>query len=110
MKNIYKTVIEIPQKLIINLARDRSPYIDQSQSLNLYFATGDYDLITKAHFYGWSRGLKTGSYYIRTKPAITSASFTLETKKEENESESPSKNKEATIEHEDEEVCVACSS
>jgi ribonucleotide reductase alpha subunit len=80
IRNIYKTVWEIPQQVLIAHSIARAPYIDQSQSLNLYFADKEpADKITKAHFYGWSNGLKTGSYYIRTKPATDSASFTLET-------------------------------
>jgi len=107
LKDIYKTVWEIKQRVLIDHSVARGMYIDQSQSLNLYFANGDYDLITKAHFYGWSKGLKTGSYYIRTKPAINSASFTLV--KEDETEKSPSKNKES-IESTEEEICVVCSS
>jgi len=107
LKGVYKTVWEIQQKVLIDHAVARAPYIDQSQSLNLYFATGDSDKITKAHFYGWNKGLKTGSYYIRTKPAVNSASFTL-TKEEEPE-KSPSKKKDNIVELTTEE-CTSCGS
>ena len=82
IKEIYKTVWEIKQSILIKHSITRGIYVDQSQSLNLYFASGDAELITKAHFYGWSGGLKTGSYYIRTKPAADAASFTKEEKEE----------------------------
>jgi ribonucleoside-diphosphate reductase alpha chain len=82
LKDVYKTVWELQQKVLIDHSIARAPYVDQSQSLNLYFADGNQDKITKAHFYGWSRGLKTGSYYIRTKPAINAASFTMDSKEE----------------------------
>lgn len=88
LKNVYKTVWELQQKVLIDHAVARGPYVDQSQSLNLYFADGNQDKITKAHFYGWSKGLKTGSYYIRTKPANNPASFTLT---REEEAEKPEK-------------------
>jgi ribonucleoside-diphosphate reductase alpha chain len=79
LKDIYKTVWEIKQKNLIDHSIARAQYVDQSQSLNLYFGDGDLkDLLTKAHFYGWKRGLKTGSYYIRSKPAVNAASFTIE--------------------------------
>lgn len=78
LRDIYKTVWELPQKSLVDHSLARAPYVDQSQSLNLYFPDGDAKKITNAHFYGWKRGLKTGSYYIRSKPAANSASFTLE--------------------------------
>jgi ribonucleoside-diphosphate reductase alpha chain len=76
IKNIYKTVWEIKQKVLIDHSIARAIYVDQSQSLNLYFEDANYDVISKAHFYGWTHGLKTGSYYIRSQPAIRSAAFT----------------------------------
>ena len=70
IRDNYKTAYEIKQKAIIDLAADRAPYICQSQSMNLFFENVSYLALSSAHFYGWGRGLKTGSYYIRTKPAI----------------------------------------
>jgi ribonucleotide reductase alpha subunit len=70
IRDKYKTAYEIKQKVIIDLAADRAPYICQSQSMNLFFENANYLTLSSAHFYGWSRGLKTGSYYIRTKSAI----------------------------------------
>jgi len=70
IKEIHKTVWEIKQKAIIDHALKRGPYVDQSQSMNLYFATSDKLKIRSALFYGWSNGIKTGTYYLRTRPAI----------------------------------------
>jgi ribonucleotide reductase alpha subunit len=76
LHDLYKTVWELKQKSLIDHSAARGIYIDQSQSLNLYFAEANHDQITKAHFYGHKKGLKTGSYYIRSKPAVNSISFT----------------------------------
>ncbi len=115
LKNIYKTVWEIQQKVLIDHSVARGPYIDQSQSLNLYFSEGNPDKITKAHFYGWSKGLKTGSYYIRTKPAINASSFTLEKNEEQstNHQTSPPKKLPMTDAITDaitDEACTSCGS
>ena len=60
IKDLYKTVWEIPQKSLIELAIQRGPYICQSQSLNLYMPDPNYSKMTSMHFYGWKNGLKTG--------------------------------------------------
>jgi ribonucleotide reductase alpha subunit len=60
IKMLYKTVWEIPQRVMINLAIGRSPYICQSQSLNLYMGEPNFSKMTSMHFYGWKNGLKTG--------------------------------------------------
>ena len=70
LKAIYKTVWEISQKVIINMAAERGAFIDQSQSLNIFIAEPTYAKITSMHFYGWKKGLKTGMYYLRTKAAV----------------------------------------
>ena len=77
MKKIYKTVWEISQKQVINLAIGRGRYIDQSQSLNIHLADANYGKLTSMHFYSWKNGLKTGMYYLRTKPAVDAIKFTL---------------------------------
>jgi ribonucleotide reductase alpha subunit len=69
----YRTVWEIPQKEIINLASDRAPFIDQSQSMNLYMSNPSVSKLTSAIFYGWKKGLKTLNYYLRTKAISTGA-------------------------------------
>jgi ribonucleoside-diphosphate reductase alpha chain len=71
LKEIYKTAWEMSQKVIIDHAAIRSPFICQSQSMNLFVQDANFAKLSSAHFYGWSKGLKTGSYYIRTKAATT---------------------------------------
>ena len=79
-KDIYKTTWEIKQKVLIDLAADRGVYIDQSQSLNIHMEVPTLEKLHKCHFYSWKSGLKTGSYYIRGKPAMNSQSFTIDPK------------------------------
>jgi len=69
----YKTIWEISQKELINMAADRAPFIDQSQSMNIYMGNPTLSKITSAHFHGWEKGLKTLSYYVRTKAISTGA-------------------------------------
>jgi len=77
IKAIYKTVWEISQKTIINMATRRSPFIDQSQSLNIHLQGANLAKMSTMHFYSWKMGLKTGMYYLRTKPAVDAIKFTL---------------------------------
>jgi ribonucleoside-diphosphate reductase alpha chain len=78
IKNIYKTVWEISQKVLIDLAADRGIYICQSQSLNLFIKQPSFQQLTKMHFYSWNKGLKTGIYYLRTQPKTKTQQFTVE--------------------------------
>ncbi|KAJ2507430.1 ribonucleotide-diphosphate reductase subunit rnr1, partial [Coemansia sp. RSA 2049] len=78
LKRLYKTVYEIKQKVIIDMAADRGAFIDQSQSLNIHMDGPNYQKLTSMHFYGWKRGLKTGMYYLRTKPATDAIKFTVD--------------------------------
>lgn len=78
IKELYKTVWEIKQKALIDMAADRGPYICQSQSLNLFVESPTFAKLTSMHFYGWKRGLKTGMYYLRTKAASDAIKFTIE--------------------------------
>ncbi|CAM9791980.1 unnamed protein product [Discosporangium mesarthrocarpum] len=78
MKDIYKTVWEIKMKTIIDLAVDRGAFIDQSQSMNLFVQAPDYGLLTSMHFYAWKNGLKTGMYYLRSRPAADAIPFTID--------------------------------
>lgn len=82
LKEVYKTVWEISQKECINMSADRGRFVCQSQSLNLWFDKIDFKSLTNAHLYGWMKGLKTGSYYIRSKPALNSQRFTMDPTKE----------------------------
>jgi len=70
VKEVYKTVWEMSQKRILSMAANRSIYIDQSQSLNLFIANASKQKVLAAHLYGWKLGLKTGMYYLRTKSAV----------------------------------------
>lgn len=76
-KERYKTVWEISQKDIIDMAADRGKYICQSQSLNLFMAAPDTNKLTSMHFYAWKKGLKTGIYYLRTRPSSSALQFTV---------------------------------
>lgn len=78
IKELYKTVWEIKQKTLIDMAAERGPYICQSQSLNLFVENPTFAKLTSMHFYGWKRGLKTGMYYMRTKSASDAIKFTVE--------------------------------
>ncbi|KAJ7100237.1 ribonucleotide reductase alpha subunit [Mycena belliarum] len=78
VKAIYKTVWEISQKKILELSADRGAFICQSQSLNVHLPAPTLGQLTSMHFYGWKRGLKTGMYYLRTKPAAQAIQFTVD--------------------------------
>jgi ribonucleoside-diphosphate reductase alpha subunit len=77
-KDMYKTVWEISQKTILNMAADRGAYIDQSQSLNVFIASPSTAKLTSMHFYAWKKGLKTGMYYLRTRPKADAIKFTVD--------------------------------
>ena len=84
IKDLYKTVWELSMKDIIDMARHRGYFIDQSQSLNLFMEGATMAKLTSMHFYAWKSGLKTGMYYLRTKSAVDAIKFTLDnTKKKE---------------------------
>ena len=104
LKNIYKTVFEISQKTVILLSAERGPFVCQSQSLNLFFDSPNLKLLTQAHFLGWKKGLKTGMYYCRSKPASTGQKFGIDINKEKKF------DKEDIESVSDDEGCFACSS
>jgi len=81
IKKLYKTVWEISQKNIIKQAADRGAFIDQSQSLNIHIAEPNFGKMSSMHFFGWESGLKTGMYYLRTKPAAQAIQFTVDKSK-----------------------------
>lgn len=81
IKDIYKTVWEISQKAIIDMAADRGAFICQSQSLNIHLLDPNFGKLTSMHFYAWKKGLKTGMYYLRTKSAADAIKFTIEAQK-----------------------------
>jgi len=78
IKDVYKTVWEISQKSIINMAADRGAFVDQSQSMNLFLESPTMSKLSSMHMYAWSKGLKTGMYYLRSKAKSRPIQFTLE--------------------------------
>merc|ERR1712117_747841 len=81
LKALYKTVWEIKQKIVLDMAADRGAYIDQSQSLNIHMVDASTAKLSSMHFHGWQSGLKTGMYYLRTKAAADAIKFTVEVDK-----------------------------
>jgi ribonucleotide reductase alpha subunit len=100
IRNKYKTVWEIPMKHLIDMSADRGAFICQSQSLNLWLEDPNYASMTSMHFYSWSKGLKTGIYYLRRKAKHQAQQFTLEPEKNNGPLEDDE------IEHS---VCESCS-
>ena len=91
-KNIYKIIWEIKQLWVLKHAVARAPFVDQSQSMNIFMAEPDYQRLTSAHFWSWTNQLKTGMYYLRSKPAINPTKFTIDPIMEKNintDSENP---------------------
>jgi ribonucleoside-diphosphate reductase alpha subunit len=118
LKDLYKTVWEIKQKVVLDLAAGRGPYIDQSQSLNIHMTDCTNAKLSSMHFYGWKLGLKTGQYYLRTKAAADAIQFTLEAEKITGgqrvkpptvASSSSSPKPEQNAPEEEEEGCTMCS-
>ncbi|KAM6907790.1 ribonucleoside-diphosphate reductase large subunit-like [Xenentodon cancila] len=109
LKQLYKTVWEISQKTVLKMAADRGAYIDQSQSLNIHIAEPNYSKLTSMHFYGWKLGLKTGMYYLRTKPAANPIQFTLN-KENLKETQSAKSAEEIKESKESNAAAVVCSS
>jgi len=81
IKELYKTVWEIKQRIVLDMAADRGAYIDQSQSLNIHMTDASTAKLSSMHFHGWQLGLKTGIYYLRTKAAVDAIKFTVEVDK-----------------------------
>lgn len=77
LKDLYKTVWEISQKVIIDMAADRGAFICQSQSMNLFLENPNFGKLSSMHFYAWEKGLKTGMYYLRSKAATDPIKFTV---------------------------------
>jgi ribonucleotide reductase alpha subunit len=78
LKELYKTVWEIKQRAVLDMAADRGAYIDQSQSLNIHMVDATTAKLSSMHFHGWQKGLKTGMYYLRTKAAVDAIKFTVD--------------------------------
>merc|ERR1711948_104930 len=80
LKELYKTVWEIKQRIVLDMAAARGQYIDQSQSLNIHMVDATTAKLSSMHFHGWQLGLKTGMYYLRTKAAVDAIKFTVDVK------------------------------
>jgi ribonucleotide reductase alpha subunit len=104
----YKTVWEIPMKHLIDMAADRGAFICQSQSLNLWLEEPNYNTLTSMHFYSWTRGLKTGIYYLRRKPKHQAQQFTIEP--ERGEAAKDGGNEVIIINNNENDICEMCSS
>ena len=78
LKNQYKTIWEIKQKWVLMNALARAPFVDQTQSMNIFMGVPDYKKLNSCHFWSWKNGLKTGMYYLRTKPAKSAIKFTVD--------------------------------
>ncbi len=107
IKEVYKTVWEISQKIIIDYAADRAPFVDQTQSMNIFIDQPSYAKLSSMHLYGWKKGLKTGSYYIRSKPSSNAVKFTILKEKKVEGKKYVKDGKEYVC---NDDVCVACSS
>jgi ribonucleoside-diphosphate reductase alpha chain len=98
IKEKYKTVWEIPMRALIDMAADRGAFVCQSQSLNLWLEDPNYNSLTSMHFYSWSKGLKTGIYYLRRRGRHQAQQFTIE----------PERGNGEGVE-EEQEICEMCS-
>jgi len=98
IKEKYKTVWEIPMRALIDMAADRGAFVCQSQSLNLWLEDPNYNSLTSMHFYSWSKGLKTGIYYLRRRGRHQAQQFTIE----------PERGNGQGVE-EEQEICEMCS-
>ena len=94
VQHVYRTVWEISQKSILEMAADRGAFICQTQSMNVFMAEPTFSKLTSMHFYAWKLGLKTGMYYLRSKPAADAIQFTVDKKYKQ---EKEVKNEEVTI-------------
>jgi ribonucleoside-diphosphate reductase alpha subunit len=101
LRDVYKTSFEIDQKQIIKMSAERGIFVCQSQSLNLFFDKPTFKELTACHFYGWKNGLKTGSYYIRTRSALSGQNFGLDPRKEK-------QLREEKISDVEDEGCLSC--
>ena len=86
LKDVYKTVWETSQKTVIDMAADRAPFIDQTQSMNLWLATPTFGKVNSMHMYAWKKGLKTGMYYLRSRSAVDAVKVTVSSEKKAKES------------------------
>jgi ribonucleoside-diphosphate reductase alpha chain len=109
IKDLYKTVWEIKQKVLIDMSADRGAYICQSQSFNVHMSDPNFGKLTSMHFYSWKKGLKTGMYYLRTKAAADAIKFTVDKEALKNPIEEVSIAKESLAMHQKNISDMSCS-
>ena len=105
LKETYKTVWETSQKSVIDMAADRAPFIDQTQSMNLWLSTPTFGKVNSMHMYAWKKGLKTGMYYLRSRSAVDAVKVTVSSEKVAKDDFIKSQ----IIENNDPEECLTCS-
>jgi ribonucleoside-diphosphate reductase alpha chain len=79
-KQLYKTIWEIKQVWVLKAAKARGAFVDQTQSMNIFMSEPDYQRLGSSHFWAWRNGLKTGMYYLRSKPSVDAIKFTIDPK------------------------------
>jgi len=118
IKDLYKTVWEMKQKTLIDLAADRAPFVCQTQSMNLFVKNPTYKTLNAMHFYSWKKGLKTGIYYLRSQAKTSAQKFSVDLKSNSTKQGTNNKDgniiipnvKETQIEAKEEPECLMCSS
>ncbi len=105
LKDKYKTVWEMSMRVLIDMSADRGAFIDQSQSLNLFVAEPNHTKLSSMHFHSWKKGLKTGMYYLRTKPAVDAVKVAVPVEVVQ----AADRQKEERACRRDEPDCLACS-
>ncbi|OQS07612.1 ribonucleoside-diphosphate reductase large subunit [Thraustotheca clavata] len=108
IKDIYKTVWEVKQKIILDLAADRGAFICQSQSMNVHIADPSVSKLTSMHFYAWKRGLKTGMYYLRSRPKADAIQFTVDQTAIKRQQAANATKPAPTAQPDEEEECLSC--
>ena len=102
LKEIYKTVWETSQRTVIDMAADRAPFIDQTQSMNLWLSNPTFGKVNSMHMYAWEKGLKTGMYYLRSRSAVDAVKVTVSSEKRAKENFLNNNTTDAT------EECLTC--
>lgn len=106
IKDVYKTVWEISQRVVLDMAADRGAFICQSQSMNVHIADPTTAKLTSMHFYAWKKGLKTGMYYLRTRPKADAIKFTVDQEQLSKDRAQDQKNNLPS--EDDDEICLNC--
>ena len=104
LKEIYKTVWETSQRTVIDMAAERAPFIDQTQSMNLWLSNPTFGKVNSMHMYAWKKGLKTGMYYLRSRSAVDAVKVTVSSEKIARENIINSSNENNELEE-----CLTCS-